>query len=69
MLASIDIGNTQVKIGLFKEDILYEVENKVPKTIINYLKGYDVSNVIISSVNKDDSLVLELKIYYPNLIT
>jgi type III pantothenate kinase len=68
MLASIDIGNTQVKIGLFKEDILHQVENMAPKAILNFLMEHDVSNVIISSVNKTDSLVLELEESFPNLI-
>ncbi|RLD24397.1 MAG: pantothenate kinase [Bacteroidetes bacterium] len=68
MLASIDIGNTQVKIGLFKEDILHEVENIAPKAILNFLREHDVSNVIISSVNKTASLVLELKNSYADLI-
>ena len=68
MLASIDIGNTQVKIGLFKEDILFEVKNIEPDAILSFLRKHDVSNVIISSVNKDDSVATELEEAYPDLL-
>lgn len=68
MLASIDIGNSQVKIGLFKEDKLHKAENVKTPAILNYLQQNNVSNIIISSVNEDNSLVTALENEYPNLL-
>ena len=68
MLASIDIGNSQVKIGLFKEDKLLKAENVKTAAILNYLQENNVRKVIISSVNEARSLVAELAIIYPDLL-
>ena len=68
MLASIDIGNSQVKVGLFKEDKLLKAENVENTTILFHLHEHNVSNVIISSVKEDNSLVAELEKVYPNLL-
>lgn len=68
MLASIDIGNSQVKICLFKEDKLHKAENVKTPAILNYLQQNNVSNIIISSVNEDNSLVTALENEYPNLL-
>ncbi len=68
MLASIDIGNSQVKIGLFKEDELLKVENVETSSILIYLRGNKVSNLIISSVTEDNSVITELVKDYKNLL-
>ena len=68
MLASIDIGNSQVKIGLFKEDKLYKAENVETSAILNYLRENNVRNLIISSVNEKNSLISELSKEYHNLL-
>ena len=61
MLASIDIGNSQVKIGLFKEDKLYKVENVETSSILTYLRQNNVSNLIISSVSEEVTVNSALK--------
>jgi type III pantothenate kinase len=53
----IDIGNTYTKIAVFKRDEL--VDNKqfegIDNAVINtFLKGYDISKAIISSVKKNE---------------
>jgi len=68
MLASIDIGNSQVKIGLFKEDKLIKTENVASSAIIFYLQEHDVRNVVISTVKENSSVVTELVKLYPNLL-
>ena len=68
MLASIDIGNSQVKIGLFKEDKLLKAENVETSSILKYLRENDVSNLIISSVTEDNSVITELVKDYQNLL-
>jgi type III pantothenate kinase len=68
MLASIDIGNSQVKIGLFKEDELLKAENVETSSILKYLRENDVSNLIISSVTEDNSVITELVKDYKNLL-
>ena len=68
MLASIDIGNSQVKIGLFKEDKLYKVENMETSIILTYLRQYNVSNLIISSVSEEVTVISALERDYPNLL-
>ena len=68
MLASIDIGNSQVKIGLFKEDKLYKVENVETSSILTYLRQNNVSNLIISSVSEEVTVNSALERDYPNLL-
>ena len=68
MLASIDVGNSQVKIGLFQEDKLYKVEKVESSTILSFLQQNNVSNLIISTVSDDNSLVSQLGNEYQNLI-
>jgi type III pantothenate kinase len=68
MLASIDVGNSQVKIGLFKEDKLIKAENVDNTAIICHLQEHDVSNVIISTVKEDNSVIAELGKVYSNLL-
>ena len=68
MLASIDIGNSQVKIGLFEEDKLLEAKNVESAAIFKYLQENNVSKVIISTVNDNLSLTKELEKSYPNLL-
>jgi len=68
MLASIDIGNSQVKIGLFKEDKLYKVENMETSTILTYLRQNNVTNLIVSSVSEDVTVISALERDYPNLL-
>jgi type III pantothenate kinase len=68
MLASIDIGNSQVKIGLFKEDILVKAEN-VPITGISaFLHKNHVRHLIVSSVSNHYSIITELQQNYPHLL-
>jgi type III pantothenate kinase len=68
MLASIDIGNSQVKIGLFKEDKLFKVENMKTSTILTYLRQNNVTNLIVSSVSEDVTVISALERNYPNLL-
>ena len=68
MLASIDIGNSQVKIGLFKEDELLKAENVETSSLLKYLRQNKVSNLIISSVTEDNSVIRELVKDYQNLL-
>ena len=68
MLASIDIGNSLVKIGLFKEDKLYRTENVELSGILEFLLENNVRKVIISSVGQKNSVVSGLKKAYPNLL-
>lgn len=68
MQASIDIGNSQVKIGLFKEDKLLNAENVENAAILTYLLQHKVNNVIISSVNEDNYVVAQLEKAYPHLL-
>ena len=68
MLASIDVGNSQVKIGLFQEDKLYRVEKVESSAILSFLQKNNVINLIISAVNDDYSLVLQLGKEYQKLI-
>jgi type III pantothenate kinase len=68
MLASIDIGNSQVKIGLFKEDELLKAENVATSSLLKYLRQNNVSNLIISSVTEDNSVIRELVKDYQNLL-
>ena len=68
MLASIDIGNSQVKIGLFEEDKLLKAENVETSSILKYLRENKVSNLIISSVTEDKTLITELVKDYQNLV-
>ena len=68
MLASIDIGNSQVKIGLIEEDKLLKAENVETSSILKYLRENKVSNLIISSVTEDKTLITELVKDYQNLV-
>ena len=68
MLASIDVGNSQVKIGLFQEDKLYKVEKVESSAILSFLQKNNVSNLIISAVNDDYSLISLLGNEYPKII-
>ena len=68
MLASIDIGNSQVKIGFFQEDKLLEAENVENATLLDHLQEYKVSNVIISTVKENNSVISEIEKVYPNLL-
>ena len=68
MLASIDVGNSQVKIGLFQEDKLNKVEKVESSAILSFLQKNNVSNLIISTVNDDNSLVSQLGKEYQKLI-
>ena len=61
MLASIDIANSQVKIGLSEEDTLLKAINVQSAATFNYLQETNVSNVIISAVNNNISVIEELE--------
>ena len=68
MLASIDIGNSQVKIGLFREDKLHSSENLGSESILKYLRKNNVSKVIISAVNNDNSVIAEVEKGFPDML-
>lgn len=68
MMASIDIGNSQVKIGLFKEDMLVKVENVPNSDISDFLHKNHVRQLIVSSVINHVSLITELQQNYPHLL-
>jgi type III pantothenate kinase len=60
MNATIDIGNTRCKIGFFENDRLARLEtNILPEQAPDFLARDDVSSVIISSVGKDMSQLVE----------
>jgi type III pantothenate kinase len=68
MLASIDIGNSLVKIGLFKKDVLVKAENVPTTSISDYLHKHQIHHIIISSVKNNSSIIAELQQNYPNLL-
>jgi type III pantothenate kinase len=68
MLASIDIGNSRVKIGLFKEDVLVKAENVPIRGISDFLHQNNVRHLIVSSVGIHSSTITELQQNYPHVI-
>jgi len=69
----IDIGNSKIKLALFKKDeiITKFLFNELNNDVFDYLKTKNLknSNLIISSVKKiDEKLILKLKEYVKNVI-
>lgn len=66
----IDIGNTRIKLAVFKlnklEEFFIVTENTLEKTLNNLSKQYHINNAIISSVAEIPD---ELKIYIENIST
>ena len=58
----IDIGNTQVKTALFKENKLFKKEtfskNEIVKSLKNISNNYIISKAILSNVSNIDELIL-----------
>ena len=58
----IDIGNTQVKTALFKENKLFKKEtfskNEIVKSLKNISKEYTISKAILSNVSNIDEWIL-----------
>jgi len=59
----IDIGNTQVKTALFKENKLFKKEtfskNEIVKSLKNVSNNYMISKAILSNVGNTDELMLD----------
>jgi type III pantothenate kinase len=68
VVAAIDIGNSQIKVGLFDKDKLHCAENVEPGNLLLFLRQHLVENVIISIVGDDDSLVSDLVQDFPKLL-
>ena len=61
MDASIDIGNSRIKVGVFKEGKLVSTEITSETSILTYLKSAGVSRLIISSVGGKEELIRILR--------
>lgn len=68
MQATIDIGNSEIKIGLFGKGKLLKTEKVENDNVINYLLQNSVKEIIVSSVKKQDELIDELRNQYQNLL-
>jgi len=68
MQASIDIGNSSIKAGIFNNNKLLEAKEVEAKYLLKYLQQHAVDKVIISSVSENSSLISDLEKSYPNLL-
>lgn len=56
----IDIGNTNAKMGIFRNDHLAEIRNNVPdRKIVDILKSMNPDNILIASVRKGIGKIIE----------
>ena len=68
MHAAIDIGNSEIKVGLFRDGKLFKTEKVENDSLINYLIQNSVEEVIVSTVRRQDELIGELGRQYQNLL-
>jgi type III pantothenate kinase len=71
MNASLDIGNTFYKLGLFSQKTMLEVEIfENPDDLISYLNTKNIKNVVLADVTgqKSELLISKIKNRYPTLI-
>ena len=71
MNASLDIGNTFCKLGLFSQKTMLEVEIfENPDDLISYLNTKNIKNVVLADVTgqKSELLISKIKNRYPTLI-
>ena len=64
MHAAIDIGNSEIKVGLFRDGKLFKTEKVENDSLINYLIQNSVEEVIVSTVSREDELLGELRRQY-----
>jgi type III pantothenate kinase len=68
MHAVIDIGNSEIKVGLFSDGKLLRTENVTKDSVVNYLIQNSVEELIVSSVGRHPELIEGLRQRFQNLL-
>jgi type III pantothenate kinase len=68
MQASIDIGNSRIKVGIFNQQELVNTTIEDEQTLVSFLKSKQVDRAIISSVENTNSIIGDLKKAIPGVL-